>query len=79
MDTVMWWAWIHIFCYNDRTWIKTTIPYKLLNNHHILLMGLQWIWLTKELAWGKRNKKFKKIPKQIKTITFVPPTTIKCS
>lgn len=36
-------------------------------------MGLQWIWLTKELAWGKRNKKSKK--NKIKTITFVPPTT----
>lgn len=54
---VIWWSWIHIFCYNDRTWIKKTIQYKLLNDHHILLMGLQWIWLTKELAWGKRNRK----------------------
>lgn len=56
---VIWWAWIHIFCYSDRTWIKTTIQYKLLNDHHILLMGLLWIWLTKGLAWGKRNKKEK--------------------
>lgn len=44
------------FCYSDRTWIKTTIQYKLLSDHHILLMGLQWVWLTKEPARGKRKK-----------------------
>lgn len=37
---VIWWAWVHVFCYSDRTWIKTAIQYKLLNDHHILLMEL---------------------------------------